>query len=626
MPLGFRILFLRRPFLIYLCNALVGVAFWVYYLSDGFNIPGILDAYYEIQTESFRNGQISLIPGCKDYYYHDVSLYRGQYFFYWGLLPSLIHLLLSAVIGRVISSYLVASMFLFFLFFFFQLILVELFSVTEEKLPGRVVQKEVLPTILSWLFIFTLPFPVESSKISWFFHRFLIYDQAIIFGIGMAMPALYFFLRGIRKRNHKLLLASAMVFSIASWVRGTWLVCCIFVIPLLYFHIYHYSNFRKINNKHRILLCIFSIFPILVLAGLISLNYIRFDSISEFGINFHNPTGFEYLRLVHGSFTPSTQFCNFLYKIDSYYFAFGLIDYLEISNMISTWSEFDSPALFKHNPLMFIPIILIPYGLYRAAKVNRTLFNMIVTVGLITMLINAIICLFGVSVIMRFFIECYYFLIVLMLSTLLAIFPVKIAVAIMVIIIGVHLPSSIRCFAHTKPYMRPINILKSDNRTIGYKCYKGRGCGIYNNVKWHKGEISNRNTDNFRDYNTLGIRLADQGVFVSHDVSAVYIIPMEDSTVDRGKAIWEFEHIGSIGIPGKLRLFFDGRYIGEVALKHNKVMNAKFEFNYEQNRNCPSRLRMVFLPKESSYLSPNELYSSSFYFKGMRLSSSVIQN
>jgi len=72
-------------------SALIATFLWVYYLSQGFSQPGILDGFIDIQAYAIQKGQIAITPDYHHMFYHDVSLYKGNYYFYWGLLPSAFH-------------------------------------------------------------------------------------------------------------------------------------------------------------------------------------------------------------------------------------------------------------------------------------------------------------------------------------------------------------------------------------------------------------------------------------------------------------------------------------------------------------------------------------------------------
>lgn len=610
--------------LFFLVSALLAVTAWMYFLSDGFSSHGLLDAYYEIQAESLRNGQLSLIPGPDDYYYHDVSLYEGRYYFYWGLLPSLIHLMLSTCLPRVLSSYLVTCLFLFSLFFFYQLIIAALFSTSEESRTsrGRQGYQSAFISILAWLAIFILPFPFQSFENQWFFKQFLIYEQAIIFGLGLAMPALYCCLRGLQEKNSSLLLASALVFALAGWVRGTWLVCSVFMIPLLYIQIYKYSLSEQRDNAYRLRMGSVGLVPILLLGGLIALNYIRFDSFFEFGLKLQNPTTQGFLRIINGIFSSETQVWNFLFKIDSYYLSSGFFEDPGWFRKISTGWEGPPPALFRYNPLMLIPTLLVPYGIFQSASRNRPLFNMMIPLVLVTLIINVTIWLFGVMVAMRFFMECYYLLVLLMTAALLATLSCRFSFVIMTIALCLHLPESIYRFTHVTPDIRPVGISRIANRTVDYNCLENAAqCWVFKQPKWHAGTLSNSTRSIMRNYNTLGISLTPEGVFVGDDVCAIYIIPDKEGHVAAGKAAVEFEKIGTLDIPGRLHLYLDGQFIGGLSLHQMGPRNASVEFDSPQKITYPSQLRMVFLPEDAPFLPPRGPSAGAFYFRSIRLSS-----
>ncbi len=73
---------------VYALNALVAALAWLYFVSAGFSANGILDGVYEIQAAMLRQGQLTIVPGPLSMFFHDALMYWGEYYFYWGLLPS----------------------------------------------------------------------------------------------------------------------------------------------------------------------------------------------------------------------------------------------------------------------------------------------------------------------------------------------------------------------------------------------------------------------------------------------------------------------------------------------------------------------------------------------------------
>ena len=74
--------FSAKVFFALFLSALFATFMWVYYLSQGFSQPGILDAFIDIQAYALQNGHITITPDYHNIFYHDVSLYNGNYYFY----------------------------------------------------------------------------------------------------------------------------------------------------------------------------------------------------------------------------------------------------------------------------------------------------------------------------------------------------------------------------------------------------------------------------------------------------------------------------------------------------------------------------------------------------------------
>ena len=174
---------------LYLLNSLAVTFFWVYFLSDAFHAAGLLDGVYELQAQALADFRLSIEPGPQNVFYFDVCLFNGKYYFYQGLLPAVLHAFFMNLLGRVVSSYLVTCGFLFCLVYFFQRIIGDITGFALGSTDRSKNWLKLLSIPLLWLFLFNLPFPFE--EFSWFFVRFSIYEQQIIFALAIMMPAIF---------------------------------------------------------------------------------------------------------------------------------------------------------------------------------------------------------------------------------------------------------------------------------------------------------------------------------------------------------------------------------------------------------------------------------------------------
>ena len=188
----------------FLANALLVSLAWLYFVSHGFTANGIVDGVYEIQASMLGQGRLAIVPGPLERFYHDALMYWGQYYFYWGLLPSAVLLALTTVFGRFAGHYATVFGFLFLFVYFYQRIIARILACASVNAPGGSEQSglraagTIAAITLTWLLIFVIPFPGE---LSWFFGRFAVYEQQVLFGLALAFPGLYLLVTGIEKKR-----------------------------------------------------------------------------------------------------------------------------------------------------------------------------------------------------------------------------------------------------------------------------------------------------------------------------------------------------------------------------------------------------------------------------------------
>lgn len=278
--------FSAKVFFALFLSASLATFMWVYYLSQGFSQPGILDAFIDIQAYAFQKGQFAITPDYHHMFYHDVSLYKGNYYFYWGLLPSALHAFFSTFLSRTTSSYILTFIFLFLFVYFFQRII---FEIMHSASQGSSLSNGFMicaTIILSWILIFNIPLPYKVYHDSWFFGHFVIYEQQIIFGLSIAMPGLLCLIRGQKESKPIFLIAATCLFATAAWVRGTWFVFSIFAIPVIFGGLMTKNNLRSLLKwPHYVFMAV----PVLLMSGLLALNFARFGNVFDFGLKLQNP-------------------------------------------------------------------------------------------------------------------------------------------------------------------------------------------------------------------------------------------------------------------------------------------------------------------------------------------------
>ncbi len=598
-------------------SALIATLLWVYYLSQGFHQPGLLDAFIDIQAFALQKGHISITPDYREMFYHDISLYQGNYYLYWGMLPSALHAFLSAILGRTISSYFLVLLFLFLFVFFLQRIVFEILH-TASRTTSSQAFLICATVILSWMLIFNLPLPYGIYHDSWFFGHFVIYEQQIIFGMSLALPGLFYLIKGLKENQPTYLIIASCFFAAAASVRGTWFVFAVFVIPVILGKIIADRKTRsKLKGFHYAL----TLVPVSLIAGQLALNFIRFGSIFDFGLKLQNPVFYPYLRIQNGLFSPMTQLVNAAYKLLAYYTSPGLTLFYGLEEKSSSWSECVPPFLFYHNPLLLILLPIALFGIYRALKISPNMRKITIILGITSFVINALIVTTGNIVTMRYFVECYYLTMLLLLAGLLALLPVKVSFPILVVFLILHLPANIKAFLETSPELRLVMIEEHKPDLVNYRSLTpARAPFLYKNVHWHEGLITASNPEAFTHYNTLGMIPLQNGLIGVQDVSVAYVKPQKLDGMSQDREFIEFIGVRSIGLPGRVRAYVEKKKVAEFSINPREAQTYKAEIEYNHKHGGPRRILIYFFEENESYLPTKQRNRPAFLFEMIRIS------
>ncbi|MEW6352527.1 MAG: hypothetical protein AB1646_26060 [Thermodesulfobacteriota bacterium] len=404
-----------------LVNALVLAAFLLWHVSHGFSVGGILDGFYELQANSLSHGHLDIIPGPQEMYCHDILIYGGKYYFYQGLLPSILLWGSSQVLGRTLAHYLITYAFFFLFVFSVQRILSKLTSphangiaggnggssehdrgrtqnpavLSERSLavsvevpsnsretgkmpipPGESHEsswqgvRDLLPALLLvWVLILVLPFRFEKHYFEerWFFARFVIYEQQIFFGLAVATAGVFHLIRGIGQRCGRDLMWAGVLFALAAWIRVTWFPFAALALPVMVSLWWKWTppDQRAFRLGNGFLL---GVLAGTLLAGLLFLNYIRFGSPFDFGLQHISMGNYGYQRDVKQYFSVATKFWNFWYNMALYYVSPDLMERLGMTRLAYAQTIGYAPALLWNNPQFAAMLMLVPWAMVRAYR------------------------------------------------------------------------------------------------------------------------------------------------------------------------------------------------------------------------------------------------------------------
>ncbi|MRR16481.1 MAG: hypothetical protein EG826_08510 [Deltaproteobacteria bacterium] len=598
-------------------SALIAAGVWVYYLSQGFHQPGLLDAFTDIQAYALQKGHIAITPDYRDMFYHDVSLYQGNYYLYWGMLPSALHAFLSAFFGRMLSSYFLVLLFLFLFVYFLQRIVFEILSAASRR-PSSQEFLICATIILSWMLIFNLPLPYGIYRDSWFFGHFVIYEQQILFGMGLALPGLFYLIEGQKENRPAYLIIASCFFAAAASIRGTWFVFAVLVIPVI---LGKFVMGRKTRSSLKPFHYTLMALPVLLIAGQLALNFVRFGSIFDFGLKLQNPVFYPYLRIQNGLFSPMTQLANTAYKLLAYYTSPGLTFFYGLEEKISSWSECVPPFLLYNNPLWLILLPIALFGIYRALRMHSTMRRIAIILGVTSLVINALIVITGNIVTMRYFVECYYLTMLFMLAGLSALLPVKVSFPILVLLLVLHLPSNIKAFLETSPELRLVTIEEHKPDLVNYRSITpARAPFLYKNVHWPEGVVAASSRETFTHYNTLGMIPLQNGLIGAKDVSVVYVKPQKLDGFSRNRELIEFIGVRSTGPAGRIRAYVEKKKVAEFSINPKEAQTYKAEIESEHPYDGPRRILIYFFEENESYLPAKQRSGPAFAFEMIRLS------
>jgi len=602
---------------LYLLNSLAATFFWVYFLSDGFHVAGLLDGVYELQAQALAQFRLSIEPGPRDFFYFDVSLYHGKYYFYQGMLPAIIHAGFMKIFGRLVSSYLVTSGFLFCFVYFLHRIIGDIVeSVLKDSDSHQFLLKSSSLPLL-WLFLFNLPFPFNES--TWFFGRFVIYEQQIIFALAVIMPALFLLIRGLKAQSELMVGVSVFLCSLAAWTRGSWIIFACLAIPAAFIYSAWHRNAKLFSAPSRKMV-LWLMATISLLCGLLVLNFIRFESLVDFGLKHQNPTSYVYLRTLTGVFSPVTKFWNFIFNIFAYYGSPNLVKGLALMGKSSSGWEYLPVSFFHYNPHLLPVLVLVPLGLFRAYKKNRDLFLLMVVIGLTAMYMNVFIAAVATFSILRFFIEFYYFVILLFFMVIVMLIPLRFSLPAIILLLCVHLPGNIEAFATFRPELRLVELDKKMEVIVDESRHgMPRTPFFEKNPVWFKQTVSYSSRERFNEYNGIGAYPGSNEMVLSRDVAALYIVPASPTEGICAKNALIVKRLKSLVADGAVKFYVDGGYIGDLRVNMQTSTTGCLPVENTLQAETPYQIRMVFIPEDRKFLPPRPSKKVFFEFKEISL-------
>jgi hypothetical protein len=574
-------------------NAFIAAFAWLYFVSSGFTAPALLDGVYEIQAAMLGKARLTIEPGPLSAFFHDALLYWGEYYFYWGLVPSVVFLALETAIGRVPAHYLTVFLFLFSLVYFFQRIVKELLTAASADKPPARGAVALMCLSLTWVVLFVIPYPLEHG---WFFGRFAVYEQQILFGLALGFPGLYFLIKGLRKRRLATVANGTLFFCLAACTRVTWFPWAIVALLGTAFLRWSWGRDEDTGSR-RNFSSLALLTGLLLILGLMFLNEYRFGSWTDFGVRYQDPGHYLYFRNLKLFFSPVTKAWNCAFNLMSYYAPPSMVEHLGLEARSFAFREGFPPSFFAFNPQFLLLVVLFPLGLYRMAKSRSSLAVPFFVVAACAVYLHLIVGVFGTFVILRYFVEFYYLTALLFLGTLLMLLRPVWATLIFVAMIGLYIPGNVKHFMSFTPELRTLNWSTGREWTA----ISGNTPFVERPAVWPRGSFSAKDVAQATSYAALGVKQAGPSMVIGMDVCAVYLV-IEAANEGTAPATLTVQGLRSLTGRGTVRFYFEDRLIGSVPLEPDAAVNFSAELPFAFSRPGPYQIMIVFLEEGASYL------------------------
>ena len=128
----------------------------------------------------------------------------------------MVFLAFDVVFGRLAAHYVTVFLFLFSLVYYFQRIIAEFFDAASSGDAPAGPSATVSAILLTWVILFVILYPLEHG---WFFGRFAVYEQQVLFGLALGFPGLYYLIKGLRTRHLPSVAAATLFFCLAACTR-----------------------------------------------------------------------------------------------------------------------------------------------------------------------------------------------------------------------------------------------------------------------------------------------------------------------------------------------------------------------------------------------------------------------
>lgn len=206
-------------------------------------------------------------------YIWDASYYKGKYYSYFGILPALI---LLVPFHLITGKYMIMSI---------AILIFSLMTIWSLKELIKNIFERYFRNIPFRFMIYAMLILLFGSQILILNGRPKFYELAVISGLFFATTGINFLFMSIRKTevNYKYIFLSSLFLSLSVACRPTMLLTSLIALPV--FIKIFIKNLKEKKNVYKIIASIG--IPYLLIGSLLMYyNYIRFESIFEFGASY----------------------------------------------------------------------------------------------------------------------------------------------------------------------------------------------------------------------------------------------------------------------------------------------------------------------------------------------------
>jgi len=336
---------------------------------------------------------------------------------------------------------------------------------------------------------------------------------------------------------------------------------------------------------------------VVLILGLMVINYERFGSWLDFGVRYQNPGHYLYFRNLKMFFSPETRIWNCLFNLMSYYVSPETVEHMGLIPRSFAYCEGYPPSFFSFNPQFLLLVILVPIALYKARQSNSPLRIPFVVLTGIALYLHLVVCFFGTFVIVRYFVEFYYFTALVLLTALLMLVRPVWALPAFVLLLAVYIPGTVTAFLTVRPELRTVapDASVSEISSAGVTPFAERS------PLWPLGSLTASDLPRLPGHAVMGVGLGTPGNLVGQDLFAAYLVPKGSRTVGEHPRV-TLRGVQSLDGPGIALVFFEDRLIASRQVDESRPVDISVDMPFGTVHRAPYQIMVVFLPRGSSYL------------------------